>query len=394
MKPQSFIVAAMQQNWALARRLNAAVRARLERPRSALPRLSRLDLCTFFTLRRAIRRMVVKCPCNKGRLCVDPSLDLNKNFTASYPKCGQAHRRDRCGAVFANCQLKFSTKLSTGLWKAAKFSKIILNLAPILMFHFKCAAQSLVLSSRCRACRSHARRLQRMSAVFVRVALDHPLPTLFDYRYELAPVPAPGMLVRVPFGRRDVVGLICEVTAQSDVPADKLRAVAAICDRLSRRSPTNGARWPRSPPSITSAVWAKSRCPRCRRRCAMRRAGRGCSRPRSATGCCRQGAPRCPTRCRRARARCAGSPMRSRRNRRSPPPMPARCIRRRARRSTNGGRRAGSRWKRVTEAAAMPAQPPALTDDALLPRLTPRAAASRRSDHRRATVSRRSCCTA
>ncbi|MDR5752085.1 MULTISPECIES: primosomal protein N' [unclassified Caballeronia] len=69
-----------------------------------------------------------------------------------------------------------------------------------------------------------------MSAVFVRVALDHPLPTLFDYRYDLAPEPAPGLLVRVPFGRRDVVGMICEVTAQSDVPAEKLRAVDAICD--------------------------------------------------------------------------------------------------------------------------------------------------------------------
>jgi primosomal protein N' len=69
-----------------------------------------------------------------------------------------------------------------------------------------------------------------MSAVFVRVALDHPLPTLFDYRYDLAPEPAPGLLVRVPFGRRDVVGLICEVTERSDVPAEKLRAVDAICD--------------------------------------------------------------------------------------------------------------------------------------------------------------------
>ncbi|SAL71046.1 primosome assembly protein PriA [Caballeronia terrestris] len=69
-----------------------------------------------------------------------------------------------------------------------------------------------------------------MSAVFVRVALDHPLPTLFDYRYDLAPPPEAGLLVRVPFGRRDVVGLICKVTTQSDVPVDKLRAVEAICD--------------------------------------------------------------------------------------------------------------------------------------------------------------------
>nr|WP_031364246.1 primosomal protein N' [Caballeronia sordidicola] len=69
-------------------------------------------------------------------------------------------------------------------------------------------------------------------SVFVRVALDHPLPTLFDYRYDLAPTPLPGMLVRIPFGRRDAVGLICEVTGHTDVPPDKLRDVAAICSTL------------------------------------------------------------------------------------------------------------------------------------------------------------------
>lgn len=69
-------------------------------------------------------------------------------------------------------------------------------------------------------------------SIFVRVALDHPLQTLFDYRYDLAPTPLPGMLVRIPFGRRDAVGLICEVTDHSDVPVDKLRDVAAICSTL------------------------------------------------------------------------------------------------------------------------------------------------------------------
>ncbi|MDN7178654.1 primosomal protein N' [Caballeronia sp. SEWSISQ10-4 2] len=72
----------------------------------------------------------------------------------------------------------------------------------------------------------------RQLSLFVRVALDHPLPTLFDYRYDLAPTPLPGMLVRIPFGRRDAVGMICEVTDRSDVPLDKLRDVAAICSTL------------------------------------------------------------------------------------------------------------------------------------------------------------------
>jgi len=75
------------------------------------------------------------------------------------------------------------------------------------------------------------RRVRQLS-IFVRVALDHPLQTLFDYRYDLAPTPLPGMLVRIPFGRRDAVGLICEVTDHSDVPVDKLRDVAAICSTL------------------------------------------------------------------------------------------------------------------------------------------------------------------
>ncbi|MGF6722745.1 primosomal protein N' (replication factor Y) [Paraburkholderia sp. GAS41] len=69
-----------------------------------------------------------------------------------------------------------------------------------------------------------------MSHVFVRVALDHPLPTLFDYRCDAMEPPQPGTLVSVPFGRRQVVGLVCEVTAHSDVPADKLRALDSICD--------------------------------------------------------------------------------------------------------------------------------------------------------------------
>ncbi len=69
-----------------------------------------------------------------------------------------------------------------------------------------------------------------MTPRFVRVALDHPLTALYDYRYPPdAPAPQPGMLVRVPFGRREAVGLIFEVSAHSEVPANKLRDVSAVC---------------------------------------------------------------------------------------------------------------------------------------------------------------------
>ncbi|MEI7294129.1 primosomal protein N' [Paraburkholderia tropica] len=69
-----------------------------------------------------------------------------------------------------------------------------------------------------------------MSTRFARVALDHPLDALYDYRYPDGwPEPRPGMLVRVPFGRRESVGLIVEVSAHSEVPANKLRDVIEVC---------------------------------------------------------------------------------------------------------------------------------------------------------------------
>ncbi|MGN6317330.1 MAG: hypothetical protein ACTHNR_13705, partial [Trinickia sp.] len=69
-----------------------------------------------------------------------------------------------------------------------------------------------------------------MSDAYVRVALDHPLPTLFDYRCDPSSPPASGTLVAVPFGKRATVGLVIEVSAHSDVPADRLRSVQAVCD--------------------------------------------------------------------------------------------------------------------------------------------------------------------
>ncbi|MGE5794321.1 MAG: DEAD/DEAH box helicase, partial [Bacteroidota bacterium] len=66
----------------------------------------------------------------------------------------------------------------------------------------------------------------------LRVALDVPLPRLFDY---LAPDAGPsdvGRRVAVPFGRRTLVGVVIEVDERSDVPADKLRPAGAILDDM------------------------------------------------------------------------------------------------------------------------------------------------------------------
>jgi primosomal protein N' (replication factor Y) (superfamily II helicase) len=67
----------------------------------------------------------------------------------------------------------------------------------------------------------------------LRLALPSPLRRLFDYR---APpgVPRaalqPGMRLRVPFGRRELIGILIEVCDHSEVPADKLKPALALLD--------------------------------------------------------------------------------------------------------------------------------------------------------------------
>ena len=63
-----------------------------------------------------------------------------------------------------------------------------------------------------------------------RVALDTPLLTLFDYRLDQAA--SPGQLVQVPFGRRQVVGVVWELTRRSEVDPAKLRDVTSVWHEL------------------------------------------------------------------------------------------------------------------------------------------------------------------
>ena len=70
----------------------------------------------------------------------------------------------------------------------------------------------------------------------LRLALPSPLRRLFDYR---APpgIPhsawQPGMRLRVPFGRREVIGILIEVCEHSEVPADKLKVALELLDARS-----------------------------------------------------------------------------------------------------------------------------------------------------------------
>jgi primosomal protein N' (replication factor Y) len=65
-----------------------------------------------------------------------------------------------------------------------------------------------------------------------RIALDVPLPRLFDYRAAGIDERAIGRRVLVPFGRRIQVGLVMALTEQPDCPAEKLKSVKAVDHEL------------------------------------------------------------------------------------------------------------------------------------------------------------------
>ena len=75
--------------------------------------------------------------------------------------------------------------------------------------------------------------------MILRVALDVPLPKLFDYRAEDATRADIGCRVLVPFGKKHLVGLIVELATESDLPASRLRSATKILRDL----PPLGTHW-------------------------------------------------------------------------------------------------------------------------------------------------------
>ena len=97
-----------------------------------------------------------------------------------------------------------------------------------------------------------------MSGPILQVALPSPLRRLFDYR---APAGLRlddlqvGLRVRVPFGNRQMVGLIAAISEHSSVPAGKLKRADALIDHdlCYPRASGNSVS---GPPAIISMVLA------------------------------------------------------------------------------------------------------------------------------------------
>lgn len=66
----------------------------------------------------------------------------------------------------------------------------------------------------------------------LKVALPVPIDSLFDYRVpgDTASLPAPGTRVRVPFGRRSLVGLVVDHAIKSELAPGRLKAATDIID--------------------------------------------------------------------------------------------------------------------------------------------------------------------
>jgi len=65
---------------------------------------------------------------------------------------------------------------------------------------------------------------------FAQVAVPTPLHLVFDYRWCDDKPPVPGTRVKVPFGRRSVVGIVVKGLTESTYPANKLRSIVEVLD--------------------------------------------------------------------------------------------------------------------------------------------------------------------
>ena len=57
-----------------------------------------------------------------------------------------------------------------------------------------------------------------------KIALDVPVNQFFDYISNEASIKI-GQYVKVPFGKRNLIGICCETSIESEIPVDKLKRI-------------------------------------------------------------------------------------------------------------------------------------------------------------------------
>ena len=67
--------------------------------------------------------------------------------------------------------------------------------------------------------------------MILRIAIPTPLRRIFDYKATQTNIHfVPGLRVKVPFGKKEVIGIILEVTNKSDFPLEKIKAIIECLD--------------------------------------------------------------------------------------------------------------------------------------------------------------------
>ena len=77
---------------------------------------------------------------------------------------------------------------------------------------------------------SHTANAAALNSAFVEVAIPSPLFRTFDYKWPFDSAPQSGQRVKVPFGKRSVIGIVLNDKQYSDVPANKLRRVMELLE--------------------------------------------------------------------------------------------------------------------------------------------------------------------
>src|SRR5215472_8773116 len=100
---------------------------------------------------------------------------------------------------------------------------------------------------------------------FLQVAIPSPLYRSFDYLPPPDADPAtlrPGVRLALPFGRREVVGVLLATLPESNVPAAKLKAARRLLDEspLIPEDMLPLARWRLTTTAIPSVRWCRRSC--------------------------------------------------------------------------------------------------------------------------------------